>query len=130
MTKKQILIFTGLGVVILLTAAAGTLVVLSSINKNDQQNNAINTSKTPSEELSPVDQLKKAESNRTEAMTKQQQGSHGEAIQLLEGAKTIYSKQKDATKVSEAEAEIAAYKDIQKHAPKPVTGVSKASGGE
>lgn len=126
MSKKKILIILGIGTTTLLAVAGGTLILLNALHGTKLGGE----SKTPASQTAPVDPLKQAADYREEAIKKQGEGKHDEAIALLKKARDIYVQQKDAVQQSQTEIDIAAFEDIKKSAPPVVTGVSKASGGE
>lgn len=124
MSKKHIILVFAVGVTLLIGAASGTVLLLNSVRGTSDGNKK----KTPISETTSADPLKQAADYRQQALEKQGEGKHDEAIALLKKARDIYIEQKNAEQQSQTEIDIAAFEDIKEHAPPVVTGVSKASG--
>lgn len=124
MSKKHILVVVAVGVVLLIGTAGSTVLLLNSLRGTSIGNGK----KTSTSEVTSVDPLKQATEYRQQALEKQSEGKHDEAIALLKKARDIYVEQKNAEQQSQTEIDIAAFEDIKEHAPPVVTGVSKASG--
>lgn len=128
MTKKQILLTTIICLATLILVSISTVFALNVIRGKRPSSNTNQTS--TSQQSTQDTQKKQAEDYRQEAVAKQGEGKHDEAIELLEKAKAIYTELKDSEKLSQTELDIVIFKDIKKNAPPVVTNVSKASGGE